>query len=381
MWITSSSTAALTPTSVALGNFDGLHLGHQQVVQPILNRSPGLTSATVSASGQNLRPNAGRDQNFNGAIAHPRAEGNSLSGRDCDAGDRLYGTVVTFNPHPQEFFTGQPKQLLTPLAEKAELLAAMGVEQLVLLPFDRELAALTAAEFVEEILVRQLQASRISVGVDFRFGRGRAGTAVDLQSIASGYGIDVALVPLQNCAEGDRISSSAIREGLASGDLTKANKLLGRPYSLVGPVVGGQRLGRTIGFPTANIELPPEKFLPRFGVYAVQVSVKDGGPIIKKDESFSYKWENTQSLIPRPASDLSFINGVMNVGCRPTVNGLQLTVEVHLLDWSGDLYGQTLSASLIEFLRPEQKFASLDALKNQIHADCDVARKVLAANG
>jgi riboflavin kinase / FMN adenylyltransferase len=109
--------------------------------------------------------------------------------------------------------------------------------------------------------------------------------------------------------------------------------------------------------------------------------VKDAGGIIKKDESFSYKWENPQSLIPRPASDLSFINGVMNVGCRPTVNGLQLTVEVHLLDWSGDLYGQTLSASLIEFLRSEQKFASLDALKNQIQTDCDVARKVLAANG
>ncbi|MEG3858208.1 bifunctional riboflavin kinase/FAD synthetase [Microcoleus sp. herbarium12] len=398
MWVTSSYSAALTPTSVALGNFDGLHLGHRQVVQPILNRSPEPTSATVFASGQNLRPNAGKDQNWESEHpaswdndsatppetadnAHPRAEGNSLSGRDDAAGDRLYGTVVTFDPHPQEFFTGQPKKLLTPLAEKVELLAAMGVEQLVLLPFDRELAALTAAEFVEEILVRQLQASRISVGVDFRFGRGRAGTAVDLQSIASGYGIDVTLVPLHNCTEGDRISSSAIREGLASGDIIQANQLLGRPYSLVGPVVGGQRLGRTIGFPTANIELPPEKFLPCFGVYAVRVSVKDGGGIIKKDESSSYKWENPQSLIPRPASNVSFINGVMNVGRRPTVNGLQLTVEVHLLDWSGDLYGQTLSASLIEFLRPEQKFASLDALKTQIQTDCDVARKVLAANG
>ncbi|MCW6053079.1 bifunctional riboflavin kinase/FAD synthetase [Microcoleus sp. A2-C5] len=405
MWITSSSTAALTPTSVALGNFDGLHLGHRQVVQPILNRSPGSSSATVSQTDQSWHSQAGTDENFvgehpatwdndsaallersdnrlnfDGSIAQTKAEGNSLSGHNSAAGDRLYATVVTFNPHPQEFFTGQPKKLLTPLAEKVELLAAMGVEQLVLLPFDRELAALTAAEFVEEILVRQLQASRISVGVDFRFGRGRAGTAVDLQSIASSYGIDVALIPLHNCAEGDRISSSAIREGLASGDLRKANKLLGRPYSLVGTVVGGQRLGRTIGFPTANIELPPEKFLPCFGVYAVRVSVKDGGGIIK-DESSSYKWENPKSLIPDRSSNVSFINGVMNVGRRPTVDGLQLTVEVHLLDWSGDLYGQTLSASLIEFLRPEQKFASLDALKNQIQADCDVARKVLAANG
>ncbi|MEG5171876.1 bifunctional riboflavin kinase/FAD synthetase [Microcoleus sp. B3-D7] len=403
MWVTSSCTAALTPTSVALGNFDGLHLGHQQVVQPILNRSPGPNSATVFASAENLRSNAGTDQNweseppatcyndsaappdgadsgrnYDGLIGQTKAEGNSLSGRDSDGVDRLYGTVVTFDPHPQEFFTGQPKKLLTPLAEKVELLAAMGVEQLVLLPFDRELAALTASEFVEEILVRQLQASRISVGVDFRFGRGRAGTAVDLQSIASGYGIDVALVPLHNCGEGDRISSSAIREGLASGDLPRANQLLGRPYSLVGTVVGGQRLGRTIGFPTANIELPPEKFLPRFGVYAVRVWLKHGWEKMK-EESSSYQRENPKSLIPGTASNLSFVNGVMNVGCRPTVDGLQPTVEVHLLDWSGDLYGQTLSASLVEFLRPEQKFASLDALKTQIQADCDIARSLLTA--
>ncbi|MEG3987036.1 bifunctional riboflavin kinase/FAD synthetase [Microcoleus sp. S28C3] len=403
MWVTSSCTAVLTPTSVALGNFDGLHLGHRQVVQPIiLNRSAGQNSATVSETGQNWRSNAGRDKNldseppatwendsaapldradkhhnFEGLIG-PRAEGNSLSGRDDDGVDRLYSTVVTFDPHPQEFFTGQPKKLLTPLAEKVELLAAMGVEQLVLLPFDRELAALTACEFVEKILVQQLQASRISVGVDFRFGRGRAGTAVDLQSIASGYGIDVALVPLHNCGEGDRISSSAIREGLASGDLTRANQLLGRPYSLVGTVVGGQRLGRTIGFPTANIELPPEKFLPRYGVYAVRVSLKHGWEKMK-DESSSYQRENPKSVIPDTASNLSFVNGVMNVGCRPTVDGLQPTVEVHLLDWSGDLYGQTLSASLVEFLRPEQKFASLDALKTQIQADCDIARSLLTA--
>jgi len=385
VWVTSSCTAALTPTSVALGNFDGLHLGHRQVVQPILSRSTfGPNSATVSASGQSLRSNAGKDENLESkhpATCDNDSAGNSLCGDDSDAGDRPYSTVVTFDPHPQEFFTGQPKKLLTPLAEKVELLAAMGVEQLVLLPFDRELADLTADEFVEKILVRQLQASRISVGMDFRFGRGRAGTAVDLQSIASSYGIDVTLVPLHNCGEGDRISSSAIREALASGDLRKAHQLLGRPYSLVGTVVAGQRLGRTIGFPTANIELPPEKFLPRFGVYAVQVLVSmlsksEAGEI--KYPSSSYEWKNPQSLIRGKASDLSILSGVMNVGCRPTVDGQQPTIEIHLLDWSGDLYGQILSASLVEYLRPEQKFASLDALKTQIQADCDVARKVLS---
>lgn len=404
MWVTSSCTAALTPTAVALGNFDGLHLGHRQVVQPILNRSPGPNSGAISASGSKKRSLVGdgdnlvREQdaawdnhpaeppaiallnhNFDGYTGI-RAEEKSLSGYDSDGVERLYGTVVTFDPHPQEFFTGQPKKLLTPGSEKVELLEAMGVEQLVLLPFDRELADLTASEFVEQILVRQLQASRISVGMDFRFGRGRAGTALDLQSIASSYGIDVTLIGLHTCGEGERISSSVIRESLASGDLKRANLLLGRPYSLVGTVVGGQRLGRTIGFPTANIELPPEKFLPRFGVYAVQVLVSrlsksEAGKI--KDQSSSYEWESPKSLISGVGSDLSILNGVMNVGCRPTVDGKQPTIEIHLLDWSGDLYGQTLSASLVEFLRPEQKFADLDALKTQIQADCDVARRLL----
>jgi riboflavin kinase/FMN adenylyltransferase len=405
VWVTSSSNAALTPTAVALGNFDGLHQGHRQVVHPILNRSSLSNSGAISASGSNVRSLVGDGENFDrqqdaaDCDNHPaeppaiallnhnfdgcrgtRAQEKSLSGCDFDAVERLYGTVVTFDPHPQEFFTGQPKKLLTPLQEKVELLEAMGVEQLVLLPFDRELADLTASEFVEKILVRQLQASRISVGMDFRFGRGRAGTALDLQSIASSYGIDVTLIGLHTCGEGDRISSSIIRESLASGDLKRANQLLGRPYSLVGSVVGGQRLGRTIGFPTANIELPPEKFLPRFGVYAVQVLVSmlsksEAGNIT--DKSSSYEWKNPQSLISGQVSDLSLLNGVMNVGCRPTVDGKQPTIEIHLLDWCGDLYGQTLSASLVEFLRPEQKFADLDALKTQIQADCDFVRKVL----
>jgi riboflavin kinase / FMN adenylyltransferase len=400
--VTSSCTAALTPTAVALGNFDGLHLGHRQVVQPILNRSAESNSEAILASESNFTSLVSDGENCvseqdaacDNKPADPpaialllnhnfdtytdqKSEGNKFFDRDSDAIDRLYGTVVTFDPHPQEFFSGQPKQLLTPLQEKIELLEAMGVEQLVLLPFDRELADLTASEFVEKILVQQLQASRISVGMDFHFGRGRTGTAMDLKAIASNYGIDVTLIGLHTCGEGERISSSIIRESLASGDLKRANQLLGRPYSLVGTVVSGQRLGRTIGFPTANIELPLEKFLPRFGVYAVQVLVKNPAGKID-DRSSSYEWKSSKSLISSQTSDLSILNGVMNVGCRPTVDGKQPTIEIHLLDWSGDLYGQTLSASLVEFLRPEKKFASLDALKTQIQADCDVARQILS---
>jgi riboflavin kinase/FMN adenylyltransferase len=386
-----------------LGNFDGLHLGHRQVVQPILNRSVLQNSGASSVPKLDWQSPCGdgeilvsaRETNSDNNPSEPPAlallsnnrdvglpltkgEANSLKGCKPDVADGFYGTVVTFDPHPQEFFTGQPRKLLTPLKEKVELLAAMGVEQLVLLPFDRELAALSAAEFVEEILVRKLQVSRISVGMDFRFGKGRAGTAADLQAIANSYGIDVTLVGLQTCGT-ERISSSIIRESLVSGDLQRANQLLGRPYSLVGTVVGGQQLGRTIGFPTANIQLPPEKFLPRFGVYAVQVLVKEPQTKIE-DESSPDRWDFPKPEISDRASDLSFINGVMNVGCRPTVDGQQPTVEVHLLDWCGDLYGQILSVSLVEFLRAEQKFASLEALKTQIQADCDVARKELAAD-
>lgn len=267
-------------------------------------------------------------------------------------------TVATFSPHPQEFFTGQQRTLLTPLDEKIPLLQSIGVEQLVLIPFGRELANLSPEQFIKTILVQCLQAEQISVGEDFRFGCQRAGTSADLQAIAAAFGIDVEIVPLQT-QDGQRISSSVIRQALEQGQLEQANQLLGRPYQLIGQVVLGQQLGRTIGFPTANLKLPPEKFLPRTGAYSVwvheiQIPQADAQPIC--------------------GTLIDPILGVMNIGDRPTVNGTQQTIEVHLLDWAGDLYGRTLTVSLGKFLRPEQKFASLTALKDQIQADAEAAR-------
>jgi riboflavin kinase/FMN adenylyltransferase len=329
VWITTSLANAVTPTTVALGNFDGIHRGHRQVVRPILKpalipESPpkinGGDGAVVMASNKKEVP---------------------------------YSTVVTFRPHPVEFFTGQAKKLLTPPEEKIALLESLGVEQVVFLRFDEGLAALTPVEFVEEILLRHLQARRISVGWDFRFGRKRSGTAKDLQAIAASYGIEVTVVPLYYCENGERIGSSSIRQFLLQGNVGRSNQLLGRPYSLIGRVIPGEKLGRTLGFPTANLELPPEKFLPRFGVYAVEV------------------------FLPKLTDSSTSLLGVMNIGCRPTVEGKAPTVEVHLFDWSGDLYGQTLTVQLKEFLRPEQKFASLDELKAQIQEDCAVAKKLL----
>ena len=315
VWVTSSTELIKTPTAVALGKFDGVHRGHQRVIQPILHKP-------------------------------------------ADA-EHIYPTVITFEPHPQEFFTGKSRRLLTPVDEKVRHLELLGVKQLVLIPFNKELAALTPEQFVEQIIVEKLQASRISVGQDFCFGSNRSGTAMDLQVLVAKYGIPVTIVPLETHEddlpvqqEETRISTSKIRQMLETGDVEKANLMLGRAYTLIGTVVKGQQLGRTIGFSTANLQLPEDKFLPRQGVYAVRVSDIDRDDI-----------------------NLNNHCGVMNIGDRPTVNGTHLTVEVHLLDFAEDLYGKKLQIQLEKFIRQQQKFPSLEALKAQIQLDCTTARK------
>ncbi|MCW6036049.1 bifunctional riboflavin kinase/FAD synthetase [Spirulina subsalsa FACHB-351] len=325
--MTSSPTTVLTPTAIALGNFDGIHRGHQKVVRPVLD--PVLDSDRVIV---HSHPPTGQER---GSV-------------------HVYPTVVTFKPHPQEFFSGQKRQLLTPLGEKAQILERLGIEQLVLLPFDQDLAALSPQDFVEHLLINQLQATRIAVGADFRFGHKRAGTVEDLQAIAQKFGCEVLITPLHRL-ETERISSSQIRQALINGDILRANNLLGRSYSITGTVVTGQQLGRTIGFPTANLEVSEDKLLPRHGVYSVRV------------------WSNPEAS-PPSAPQI----GVMNLGCRPTVdNSHQRTLEIHILGWSGDLYGQTLTITLEQFLRPEQKFSSLDELKQQIAQDCLTTRQLL----
>lgn len=370
MWITSSLSTVLTPTYIALGNFDGLHRGHQKVIEPVLNDSQYVShSQAFSKSGavdvpshllRGQRDASGERENADYAqnrrilrqdmtVAGETARAPSVGAK------HPYSTLVTFDPHPQEFFSGESRTLLTPQVEKVKYLEAMGIEQLVLLPFDRELACLSPQDFVEQILIEQLQVRCISVGEDFRFGNMRTGTAFDLRAYAYPYNVTVHIVPL-NTADGLRISSSAIREALSQGNISQANQLLGRPYSLIGQVVQGQQLGRTLGFPTANLQLFPDKFLPRYGVYAVRVN-----------------WE-------KPNSQNQTQIGVMNIGCRPTLaNGAEPTVEIHLLNWAGDLYGQTLTVEIEQFLRPEQKFASLDRLKTQIQVDCDRAKSLASA--
>jgi len=291
---------AATPTLLAIGNFDGVHRGHQQVLQPILQGTAGIK------------------------------------------------TVLTFDPHPRQVFSRQPYPLLTPLAEKIQILTRLGIEQVVVLPFTPELAQATASQFLQQVLQQRLQPLGVSVGWDFCFGSQRSGNAQVLRAWGQEQGIPIHVVP-EMTWHGHQLRSSRIRHALAEGNVQHGADLLGRAYTLVGTVVAGSQRGRQLGFPTANLELPPEKFLPRDGVYAGWV---------------------TGLGSPQAA--------VLNIGVRPTVE-LQgsRTVEVHLLDWQGSLYGQTLEVSLEAFLRPEQRFPSLHALQKQLHHDCELARRLL----
>lgn len=333
MWTTSSSSNALTPTIVALGNFDGIHRGHVCVVQPVLSLTDWHLGYPEQAS-KTLAENPSRSTQ----VQFPKR--------------KYYSSVITFTPHPQEFFSGQPKTLLTPLSEKIDRLKTLGIEQLIRLPFNQELAELSPAKFIETILIEQFKVQGISVGQDFCFGRDRSGTAEHLRQIAARYHIPVKIIPLQ-VLDHDRISSSAIRQALTEGNIPQANRLLGYHYCLEGTVVTGQKLGRTIGFPTANLKLPPEKFLPRQGVYSVWVT------------------SPTRVSLRNPHP------GVMNLGTRPTVSGQIQTIEIYLLNWSGDLYGNSLKIELAQFIRPEQKFASIEQLKAQIKQDCETAQQQL----
>lgn len=358
MWITSSLATAITPTAIALGNFDGVHLGHQAVIQQISSHALGLDPADLISPGSTPAVTTVSDPPSLRGLSHRTGQAPDpspipdLTQRERDLRTTPIPTVMTFFPHPQEFFSGQSRPALTPITEKAATISQLGVGQLVLLPFTQALANLTPQEFVEDLLIKQLKVQHISVGKDFCFGKKRQGTVDDLQTLTRPYGVTVHITP-HTCLGGERISSSRIRAALTQADLATAEALLGRPYSLSGRVVKGQQLGRTLGFPTANLAISEAKFLPPQGVYSVWVEGASGV---------------SGQRLP----------GVMNLGMRPTVKGLNLTVEVHLLSWTGDLYGQSLQVFLNHHLRPEQRFPSVDALKAQIEQDCQTALAALA---
>ena len=260
--------------------------------------------------------------------------------------------AVSFDPHPdivlaKEFHARPP---LTPIPEKQERLAALGAE-LQVLPFTRELAALAPEAFVDAHLVGPHRPSWLVVGEDFALGRGRAGNVERLRAIGRERGFEVEAVPLLS-EHGEPITSSSIREHLAAGRVTDAARLLGRRFSLSGLVVRGDGLGRKLGWPTANLRLHDEKCLPSLGIYAVWARVDGAG---------------------------DWLPGAMSVGVRPTFGGQAVTLEVHLIDWDGDLYGREVEVQFVDWLRAELKFDGPEALIEAIQADVMQARQRLAS--
>ncbi len=285
---------------VAIGNFDGMHLGHHAVLH----------------------------------AAHVRAEHESLS-----------VAALTFDPHPYEVFDENYEPfLLTTTADKVALLEEAGAQEVAIMPFTRQFAALTPQGFVEEILVKGFAPKHVVVGFDFVFGARRAGDKTVLRDLLAPHGIDVLDVPPWHDTVGESVSSTRIRQALRRGDPLLARQLLGRHFSMTGTVIHGKQLGREMGFPTANISLG-DYVHPLFGVYAGKAHRKGDDKI----------W---------PA--------VINVGNRPTVDGAHELIEAHILGFDQDIYDQDWSVELWGFLRPEQKFTSIEQLKEQI--SCDIAQ-------
>jgi len=294
--------------SIAMGNFDGVHLGHRAVID----------------------------------LARP------------DGGDpHIPLGILTFEPHPRDFFAphGPPFRLMNAQA-RASRLAKLGVDQLYQLPFDAAMAALTPQDFVRDILSDGLGISHVVVGADFCFGKGRAGHAADLQALGDRHGFRVTIADLIE-AEGTHISSTAIRAALSDGRPRDAARMLGHWHRIEGEVIHGEKRGRELGYPTANMALTG-LHLPRLGVYATRVDVLTG-------------------------PDAGTYMGASSLGVRPMFGENLPNLETYLLDFNGDLYGQHLSVALVDYLRPELKFDGLPALITQMAADTAQARDILAA--
>jgi riboflavin kinase/FMN adenylyltransferase len=289
---------------VALGNFDGFHLGHQAVVGSAVRRARDAGKPAV---------------------------------------------VATFDPHPMRYFRPDSDWFrLTSLDQRAALFAEVGVDAMYVFQFDAALAALSAEAFVEQCLVGDLRVAGVATGEDFTFGKGRSGDIPLMRALAGRHGFVVdTIAPVQ--LDGETVSSTRIREALRSGDPRAAARLLTRPYTIEGVVQHGDKVGRTLGYPTANVDMA-NYLRPRFGIYAVRGRLADG----------------------------RVLDGAANLGVRPTFDPPRELLEPYFFDFDDDLYGQTIAVELIDFIRPEAKFDSLDALKVQMAEDVAEAKRRLS---
>ncbi|MFT3794767.1 bifunctional riboflavin kinase/FAD synthetase [Flavobacterium sp.] len=295
-------------TIVTLGTFNGVHIGHKKIIEKLLQSAAETGSESL---------------------------------------------ILTFFPHPRMVLQESSEiQLLNTLEEKIKLLENSGLDNLIIHPFDEAFSRLTAEEFVSKILVEKFNIRKIIIGHDHRFGRNRTANIDDLIVFGQTYGFEVEQISAQEI-DAVSVSSTKIRNALLEGNISLANEYLGYPYLLTGTVVKGKQLGRTIGFPTANLHIAENyKLIPKIGVYVVQ-SVLEG----------------------------KIVYGMMSIGTNPTVGGDSLTIEVYFFDFGADLYGQKIEISILDYIRDEEKFASVDLLKEKLYQDMDYSLSWIKSNG
>jgi riboflavin kinase/FMN adenylyltransferase len=298
---------ALRRAVITIGTFDGVHSGHRYIIQQLQETAAACDGETV---------------------------------------------IITFDPHPREVLLpgGAPVKLLTTLDEKIELLAQHGIDHLVIVPFTKEFSELSAQAYLEEFLIQQFNPHTIIIGYDHRFGHNREGGLELLEAEQNTYGFQLVEIP-QQIVHDLAVSSTKIRKSLLDGNIQLANELLGYHYFLEGKVIHGDKMGRQLGYPTANIELPdPRKLIPAQGIYAIKVYL---------DKQ------------PLP------LNGVMSIGTRPTFDGIDLRLEAHIFDFSQEIYDRVLRVEMISYIRANLKFDNIEDLIVQMDKDSLAAKSVL----
>ncbi|NEU09839.1 bifunctional riboflavin kinase/FAD synthetase [Flavihumibacter sp. R14] len=311
---------------VTIGTFDGVHVGHQKIINRLLE----ITDQTGGES-----------------------------------------VILTFFPHPRMILHPEDVnlKLISTMSEKASLLEEAGVDHLIITPFTRDFSNLSPQEYIKDFLVERIGTSRIVIGYDHRFGKDRSGGLEHLQQYSRDYGYQVEEIPEQDIHD-VAVSSTKIRQAILIGDIETANDFLGHNFRITGKVIRGDQIGRQIGFPTANLFVQEAyKLIPSDGIYAVRVEMIEGGKV-EGGKAEGGKVDEQGSFLESQISNLKFpLNGMAYIGHRPTVNGMTRNIEVNIFDFNQDIYGQTIRLHFLDFIRSDQKFDSLEELTEQLKKD------------
>ena len=306
---------------VTIGTFDGVHLGHQQIIKQLKEEAEKINGETI---------------------------------------------IITFHPHPRSVvYTGKPVHLLNTLDEKISLLTAFGIDHLIVVPFDKNFSEQTPEEYIVNFLFEKCRPHTLIIGYDHRFGKNRAGDYHLLEHFGKQLGFAVKEIPEQLIND-IIVSSTRIREALLAGEIETANSYLGYNYFFEGMVVDGNKLGRTLGYPTANIIIHDgDKLVPANGIYVAEAEIEEKSMV-------NGQWSTEETAASGPqlaAQSLKLLQGMMSIGIRPTVNGKDRTIEMNIFDFEEDIYGRIMKVFVCAYLRKEEKFNSLDELKAQIDID------------